>query len=357
MCKISNKKKKAIIISAISIVLSFPLIVFPAFSAIMYECIFGSRYETAPWLAFSVEDFEGLQMERSDFKSENVTLAGYKYSKKGQEARGVVIISHGLGGGGQNTYMPFADYFTSNGYYVFTYDATGNDNSKGEDVEGLPQGLIDLDNAIDHVKTVEEYKELPIMLFGHSWGGYSVGNVLYMHPDVKAAVIFAGFNETEDLLMYQGEQIAGKASHILMPYLKLYERIKFGKEYTDITALQGMENTQAKIMVVHSKNDNTVPREYGYDEFYKAFGDSERFEFILYEDKGHDYLFYSDDSFEYREALNADYRSYVEENGREYNAETKKEFMDKYLDKKQCFEPDPLLMEKIITMFDEGCRA
>ena len=348
-------KVKAIIISVICVILSVPLIILPVTTVIVYESIFGERYETASWLEFSVEDYEGLQMERSDFQSEDVTLAGYKYSKANQEIKGVVIIAHGLGGGGHNTYMPFIDYFTSNGYYVFAYDARGNDNSGGDAVDGLPQGIICLDNALHHVVAIEEYQDLPVTLFGHSWGGYSVGNVLNMHPDIKAAVIIAGFNESEDLLEYQGQQMAGTGVHILMPYLKLYERIKFGKEFTAVSAIQGLEKTNAGIMVVHSKDDATVPTKYGYDKFYEAFGNSDRFEFVLYEDKGHDYLFYSEAAWAYREQLNADYKSYVEDNGREYSAETKEEFMNGYLDKKQCFEPDPILMKQILNMFDTYC--
>ena len=30
--------------------------------------------------------------------------------------------------------------------------------------------------------------------------------------------------------------------------------------------------------------------------------------------------------------------------------------MNGYLDKKQCFEPDPVLMEQIIEMFDTYCK-
>lgn len=77
---------------------------------------------------------------------------------------------------------------------------------------------------------------------------------------------------------------------------------------------------------------------------------------MLYEDKGHDYLFYSEAAWAYREQLNADYKSYVEDNGKEYSAETKEEFMNRYLDKKHCFEPDPVLMEQIIDMFNTYCE-
>lgn len=177
-----------------------------------------------------------------------------------------------------------------------------------------------------------------------------------MHPEIKAAVIVAGFNESEDLLEYQGQQMAGEGAKILTPYMALYERIKFGKEYTAISAIEGLAKTNAGIMIVHSKDDTTVPTKYGYDKFYEEFGSSERFEFVLYEDKGHDYLFYSEAAWAYREQINEDYKSYVEDNGKEYCAETKEEFMNEYLDKKQCFEPDPVLMEQILNMFDTYCE-
>ncbi len=353
MSKKAQIKLKAIIITAVSILLAIPLIILPLSAVVVYEATFGmTRYETAPWLEQSVEDFDGLSVERSDFVSDGVTLAGYKYKKADTEPVGVVVISHGLGGGGQNTYMPFADCFTDRGYYVFAYDACGNDNSEGDSVEGLPRGIVDLDGALEHIKTVEEYNALPVMLFGHSWGAYSVGCVLAMHPEVRAAVLVAGFNESEDLLLYQGKQLAGVGAGILLPYMELYERIKFGSEFSDISAVEAMSAAAAGIMIVHSKNDATVPTAYGYDKFYDEFGDSERFEFVLYEDRGHDYLFYSDAAWDYREELNARYKSYIEDNGREYNAENKQAFMDEYLDKKQCFEPNPELVEQIIEMYN-----
>lgn len=355
--KKNKNKKRIIVISIICVLVAIPFVIMPLATAVVYESIFGARYETVSWMEFSVDEYEGLLVERSDFYADNdITLAGYKYSKTDQDVKGVVVIAHGLGGGGHNTYMPFIDYFTSNGYYVFAYDARGNDNSGGNSVEGIPQGLIDLDYAIHHTKAIDEYQDLPLVLFGHSWGAYSAGNVLYMHPYIKAAVLIAGFNESEDLIFYHGKEMLGDIVKVLMPYVNLYERIKFGSEFTSVSAIQGMEKTEAGIMIVHSKDDTTVPIIYGYDKFYEAFGDSDRFEFVLYEDRGHNYLFYSENALEYQAQLNVNYRIYVEEHGGEYNAEIKEEFMKGYLDKKKCFEPDPVLMEQILEMYDTYCN-
>ena len=349
-------RRGKIIIIAAAILLALPLVVMPVATVIIYESIFGSRYETAPWLEFSTEDYEGLTVSRSDFDSEGERLAGYKYTRGG-ELRGVVVISHGLGGGGHNSYMPFIDFFTQHGYGVFAYDAHGNDNSEGRGVEGLPQGVIDLDRAIDHLSNIDEFRSLPIALFGHSWGGYSVGNVLSLHPEVRAAIIVAGFNESEDMLLYQAREYVGSFADLTIGYLELYERLKFGSEYSELSALSGMAATDAGIMIVHSADDETVPVRYGYDKFHEAYADSERFQFVRYEDRGHNYLFYSEAAWEYREQLNADYRAFVEDGGREYSAETKLEFMTEHLDKKWCFELDPELASQMLALLERELKS
>ena len=351
-----NKKKTALII-VVCILAAIFLVVMPVLTIIIYDDNFGERFETEEWMAYSVSDFEGLKVEECSFVSNNgQLLAGYQYYKEDQQLnKGVVVLAHGLGGGGHNTYMDVADYFTSNGYLVFAYDATGNDKSGGDSVEGLPQGVIDLDHALRYVKQADEYEDLPIVLFGHSWGGYSVGSVLNCHPDVKAAVLVAGFDRSTDLFEQQGETIIGFGIKLFMPYVSLYEWLKFG-EYAAYSALDGFEDSEAGIMVIHSKDDTTVLPENGYEKFYDVYGDDSRFVFVKYEDRGHNYIYYSEAAKNYRDQLNEDYIAYVEANGGQYNAEIKAEFMEKNLDKSKCYEFDHDLMERILEFYDSCCK-
>ena len=352
----TNKKKIALIIVA-CILAVIIFVVMPVLTVFIYNDNFGERFETAKWMAYSVSDFEGLKVEECSFESNNgQLLAGYQYYKEGQEPiKGVVVLAHGLGGGGHNTYMDVADYFAANGYLVFAYDATGNDKSEGDSVEGLPQGVIDLDYALRYVKQADVYKDLPIVLFGHSWGGYSVGNVLNCHPDVKAAVLVAGFDRSTDLFEQQGESMIGSGIKLFMPYVSLYERLKFGK-YAAYSAIDGFANTKASIMIIHSKDDHTVLPENGYEKFYDVYGNNSRFSFIEYEDRGHGYIYYSEAAKDYRDQINEDYISYVEAHGGQYNAEVKAEFWEKNLDKSQCYEFDYDLMEQILGLYDSCCQ-
>ena len=345
-------RKKKILFLLLSILLVVPFAVILIISAVMYESNFNTYYRTVSWKKFSLDDYKGLQMERSDFKSKDVTLAGYKYSKPNQAVKGVVVISHGLGCGGHNMFMPFIDYFTTNGYYVFTYDARGNDNSEGDSIKGLPEGIVDLDNAINHLSNVEEYRQLPVMLFGHSWGGYSVGNVLNIHPEVKSAAIIAGFNESSDMIEHRLRETMEEKSSFMSPFISFYEQLKFGRKYTGISAISGMEKTSAGILIAHGKSDTVVPPEYGYEKFYDKFGADERFNFVFYENKGHNYILYSEDAWDYQKKLTADYRNYLKQNGKTDNPKVKAEYMTKHYDKKKSCEPNPELMSQIIEMYD-----
>ena len=351
----SKGKKRAIIISAISLPLAFLLVVMPLFTVIVYESIFNTRYETEEWIEYSVDDFDGLRAEKSNFTSNDTKLAGYKYSKESEKIKGVVVIAHGLGGGGHNSYMPFVDYFTDNGYYVFTYDAHGNDQSGGDSVRGLPQGLIDLDNALNHVKKLEEYKDLPIVLFGHSWGAYAVGNVLEYHPDVKAAVMIAGYNESEDMLAYHARKYAGFIVDFSIIYVDGYERIKFGRKYADVSAIEAMQDCETGIMIVQGGKDTTVPAGCGYDKLYKEFSQNERFEFIYYKNRTHDNIFCSDAAISYRAEINAAYEKYLRDNGKQDGDAIKNQFMQSHVDKDKYFELDSLLLAQMLYLYDRYC--
>ena len=94
------------------------------------------------------------QRHRTDKQSDMQKLMGYMYSS-GENQHGIIVIAHGFGGGGHNSYMDCANYFAHHGYYVFAYDATGNDESEDEGVGGLPQGVIDLEYAISFVEEGE----------------------------------------------------------------------------------------------------------------------------------------------------------------------------------------------------------
>ena len=346
-------KKKIIIASIVSGVLLLIIFLVAPFTvgAILYNNVFNVRYETPEYLKFYLDDFDGLKADKHEFTShKGINLVGYRYYTEDTKAQGVVVISHGLGGGGHNSYMDVAYYFAKHGYDVFAYDATGNDESAGKGVNGIPQGVSDLSAAIDYLQTIDEVKDLPVMLWGHSWGGYSVSAVLNYHPEVKAVASISGFNRSGDLIRAQGQQMVGGLINFMMPYVNSIERIKCGK-YSSATALNGFSNSECGVLIAHSSDDTTVPIEYGYSLYYKRYVGDGRFDFIQFENKGHNNIIYSEAYINYIHDFNQEFYNHFGE----WNPplEERAAYVREHLDREiYCNGLDTELFDRILNFYN-----
>lgn len=328
------------------------LIVIPfTFTAITYEGAFGKRFEMPVSRINTIEDFDGLMKEKYTFASnKNQELVGYKYYKEDTNPKGLVIVVHGLGPG-HNVYMNIADYFTSNGYVVFAYDGTGAYQSAGDSAKGSPQSIIDLDYAINFVKANDDFKDLPIMLLGHSMGGYAVGSVLNLHQDISAIAMISAFNKSNSLFCDFIKGSIGSVGNIFMPYISVYEKIKFGR-YSSYSCMDGFESTETGVIIVHSKDDNLILYD-NFSQFKENYGNNQRFEFIDFENKGHEFILQEDTSQEYWENFKAEYRAYFETNNIESTQETREEYALEHLDLTTLYDLDVDLMTDILNFFNE----
>lgn len=108
------------------------------------------------------------------------------------EARGVVVISHGLNAH-SGLYDWAAQQFTANGLAVYALDHRGRGRSGGERffVKKFADWTRDLATFIDLVKTRE--LGLPVFLLGHSAGGVIACVYALEHQDEIAGLICEDF--------------------------------------------------------------------------------------------------------------------------------------------------------------------
>lgn len=335
-----------IVVGLLSIVF---LVVFPIITIVIYNGEFGHRYEERRYESYRVENFKGLQVERCSIVA-NIghRLAGYKYSRGEKNPKALFVMVHGLCGSHKN-YLDICNFFASNGYAVFSYDATGNGESEGKKVGGFAQGLADLDYVLKYVKALPEYQGLPIVLMGHSWGGFCATNILNFHPDIKAVVSVSGFDTSSALLEQYTEVHMGKAATLLMPYIKLYEKFAWGK-YAKTSACQGFANSQAKVMVIHSTDDPTVFPRVGYDRYYERYAGNERFVFKLYTNRGHSYPVNSDEGRACRTKIKEGYFAAVKKGG-EAAGEA---YIQSHMDREGCMLLDESLMQEILALYERA---
>lgn len=268
------------------VVLGWTLII--PFVAVLTACevIFNSRVNTTRKI-LSVDDYKGLKKYPTSFKSRgNKINAAFYTNEEFYDKKALLILSHGIGCG-MNNYLNRIDYFARKGYLVFAFDMTGSCESKGSSINGLPQSVVDIKNALIYLKTVDEIKGMKKLLYGHSWSGYGSATVLNFKEaqDLDAVASLSGFNNAWDITARQGYRYIGKLMILLKPWFNLYQLIKFGKAGV-VNAIQGINKYNKPVLVEHSEDDPTVSFEVSiYNQKDKCT--NKKAIFNKYENRGH----------------------------------------------------------------------
>lgn len=299
----------------------------------VYDKMFNHHFSTYKPLSFSLCDYPGLLATRHTFKSANKnTLVGYVYSYKTLQNRGIFVFSHGFGTGGHHNYLDLIQSICKNGFYVFAYDATACDESEGHTLKGFTTGMLDADKAISYVESLKEYEKLPLYLCGHSWGAYSASTALGWHKRVKGLIALSGFNQATEIFRANGEKYAGEQSKEFMVYVDTFERLLFG-DICKRTAIKSFKESKARIAIVHSSDDKTVPITAGFNIYKKEFEKDKRFKFIRFLSRGHGTVYYTIENRRYYEKFHSEYNKFVKHN--KPSEEEKINYINEHLDRKR----------------------
>lgn len=354
---IKDKKKmrlwKKLVIILILIIL-IAVVGMQAMIFMVYNENFHVRYDTMNIKQLpDFSEYPHLDRARVDFKSDKgQNLVGYFYSKKNvTDYKAAVVFNHGFGGGGHRSYLPQIEYLAKNDYLVLGFDKTGNDESEGKYVKGMPQGVIDLKYALDFVRTHQISKDLPIMLYGHSWGGYSVCSVLEDEDDITAVAEFAGFNTSMDIIMEQGAQLMGGDISFMKPFLWFCDFFNFGFD-AGYSSLEGLKKTNSKVILFHSDDDKMVSAENSFDLYEEKLDGKENLTFVRVGGRGHD-LFLSEAAIRYSWEKNVEFKKLYEDNGGNITDEQYDNYMEGY-NKKLAQKLDNEIMDTVIEFYDKA---
>lgn len=227
-------------------------------TAILFRVFFGRNELKPDDISLCYEDIDQEKYPRFaiNFLSNGNSLRGYLYG--GTNDAGLIIYAHGVLNGADG-FLAETMYFVDNGWRVLAFDGTGSRESEGKRVGGLPQTKIDVEAALVYVSQDIELSKLPVVLFGHSMGGYAVAAALKEYAsEVSAAVCVATFNSPIETMYYQSKVSAGFLADILYPFVWLYQEMSFGKD-ANISAVDGINETDTPVLMVYSETDAIIP--------------------------------------------------------------------------------------------------
>jgi pimeloyl-ACP methyl ester carboxylesterase len=333
------------------LVVSGIFLLFFSASIFIYEKVFKRRTDI-PESVFepSFNDIPNLARRPVQFKNKRMkALKGYiYYSNYGPPADGVIVLVHGFGTTHMD-YLHLIEWFIKSGFAVFSYDNTGCGESEGSSMSGLPNAVHDLECAIECIRQDSELGTLPLFMFGHSWGAYAVTSALAHIGGVTAVVGCCGFNTSLDMLKCYSTAFSGKIGLLIIPFAVLYERLKFGR-YAGISGASGVLNSNASVLLIHSKDDTVVPYKHSVAAHVKPFIKSySRVIIKLYSNRGHN-VFRSDASIAYRAEIVGEQMKLR----KRYGNNIPKKVCDEYIkgiDKRLLSELKVDLMKEMTTFF------
>lgn len=193
-----------------------------------------------------------------EFPSGKNTLQGYIYGLEHDAPRALLVFAHGIGAG-HETYINSLMWFVDRGYLVFAYDATGSCTSDGSGTIGLVQSALDLDSALQFAEQYERFEGLPILLLGHSWGGYAVGAVQNFEHRIAAACTISGYADPFEMLELGAEITTQKPGFVktMTPFMWGYTKAIFGQNAA-LNAVDGINHSSIPTLIAHGELDDYV---------------------------------------------------------------------------------------------------
>lgn len=213
---------------------------------------FGKRCDDTGLIRYrTLSDYPGLTAQDAAFSSCGLTLRGKFYCYPHAQQK-LLVVAHGMYGG-HTAYLQEIEFFARRGYLVFAYDNTGTFDSEGNNLVGFSRAVQDLDHALCYLKRLPALKGYSISLFGHSWGGYAVSNVVAYHPDLHGVVAMSGPSSLTSLF-------CGKLPRplwFLAPFCVFAEWCKTGK-YALLDRKKVWKHSPVPRMVIHGTEDPMI---------------------------------------------------------------------------------------------------
>ena len=290
--------------------------------------------------------------EDVQFQLDGSTLRGHVY--RAPDARGLVVFRHGIFSQHQD-YLAIITALVDKGWSVFAYDAIGCGESDGDSVIGFAQSPLDVRAAVQFVEESGMAGGLPVMLLGHSWGGYGVAGALDfqdVRDVVSGCVSMSGFDTPNDILFESAENSMGAVAVTQRPFISLIGLMDFGAD-ANRSAARAVSECGLPVLVIHGTGDKVISLDGASIMAERDRITNPQVSYIVKSDAdrdGHNTYFYSPESQAYLAECTDGLASLKAEYGDQVPNSVLADFL-RTVDKKRANTADPVLIDEIDGFF------
>jgi uncharacterized protein len=201
-----------------------------------------------------MEKIDSLNYESLSFKIDKDILTGI-FIKPVNTAKATVVYFHGAGGN-ISTYLDFIRPLVKNNFQVIMIDFRGYGRSTG--IPTHKNIAADAQVIFNEVSSRKEVQSKPLIVYGASMGTQVAANLTKNNQSkIKALVLDGPLSSFTDIAVESSPQIMKKliSEQVTSPY-SAKEDIK--------------EINRVKVLVIHSKEDKSIPYDQGKIVFENA---------------------------------------------------------------------------------------
>ena len=285
------------------------------------------------------------------FELDGYTLRGHVYGP--DNTRGLVVFRHGIFSHHQD-YLALITALVDKGWRVFAYDAIGCGESDGDSVLGFAQSPRDVHAAVRFAQESGMANGLPILLLGHSWGGYGVAVALAYGDDLAGCVSMSGFDVPEGIIMESTEAEMGALAYTQLPFIRFIEWQDFGAD-AGRSAARAIDESGLPVLVIHGTHDRTVSFDGASIMAQRDSVTNPKVRYIVKDEpgrNGHNTYFYPRESWNYYRECHERLAALQDEYGGDVPADVMEDFLAG-VDKTRANTADPKLIDEIDSFFAE----
>lgn len=275
------------ILIALIIILILAGVAFAVLFGLYRKTFYKRMAEPTGFFAHYMEVHPELNLSEFSCRSERGDMLIGCLLKPDADPAALIVMTHGYNLSCED-YLPLAHIFAKSGFEVLMFDGTGCGMSGGKGIYGLPQHIKDMKSVLDMVMTQEHLKDLPLLLFGHSWGGYAACCVscLSAYP-IRGILTLSAFRKSSSSMAPSIKRRFPHIASFLIATVESLEILLFGR-IASATSSDGLIKADCPAKLYHSTDDAVVSYEESFDTMKKNLSDRSNITFVTLEGRNHD---------------------------------------------------------------------
>lgn len=248
-------KAKSMVYIIVLMVLIAVVAVGFALPAVKMHKMLDCRSEGEPY------DPTGFDVESSVVALESVdgvSLTAYEVAV--ESPKGVVICLGGIHSATITNWYGHSKLFADNGFATVLLDVRSHGRSDGEKIYAATREWMDVDAAVEYIRSKELYNGVPIIAMGLSMGAATAVVATGRNENIDALIALSAYSDWAYNFDLNVEQIVSKfVAKMLSPFVAVVTRLRFGNMATITPRNEIKKLGNRPALLVQSVGDKLVP--------------------------------------------------------------------------------------------------